>query len=675
VGGELQLKSLSDLEPGFFPPGQDFPQGTPQRIAAEGLEGWADSVLADNKGVVSMNVDPYLGAAMLVKNGFTIGRKLASTAKDFKDWSGKMVAELGDSIKPHLSDIWSNIKGAYASGGQEGVMMMAKKSGVQTKSANVGRIVKMMGDKLYSADTSKTTGKELFQNAVDAVNARASESGNPRITYGAVKDKFVINDNGPGMTPEKIIEKFLPAGESGKAVGSGGGLGLAKIAILGGNQSWRVITVAKNHNGDMIKTTLTGTGEGYFDYIDNPPVINYSDIYSGMLVRVSDGITMESEFIRPDYTETGTTVEVKTNSPYSAESFVDNAMTHQQNIEGRRVYEKSNSSDQGNEALLSAGYRQSYAKVDRGEETGMFHSIDTPEATIDFIAPKDAKGHDSTYHSIPILNRGILQFDLSINFKDGVSLPKGMSVNIKPKVKAEHEGYPFTTNREDVLVPIKKTIESYLGESGAIRAKEQHERYMNALTDAPSINSNPDMVFLDASGKIGEALVTEIRNDEHVAIALDDVAGIQNAILKKLASKYPNAGFGRAKFAGLMSGGGAYGVHFGKRDAKSPSSIFHDIFLTYKDSMTDALKALKESGGVTQEQINEALPRLTYEYFKAKIAGISLHEALHQTINSEGEDLARALTFKAGDLLDPAINIAESFKKQKTPQEYADIHE
>lgn len=33
--GEMKMKSLEELEPGFFPPGEDFPQATPQKIAAD----------------------------------------------------------------------------------------------------------------------------------------------------------------------------------------------------------------------------------------------------------------------------------------------------------------------------------------------------------------------------------------------------------------------------------------------------------------------------------------------------------------------------------------------------------------------------------------------------------------------------------------------------------------
>ena len=667
ASGNVKLTSLSDLEPGFFPPGEDFPQGTPQKIAAEGLEGWADSVLANNKGKTNMGVDPYIGSAQLIKTGFIVGRKIAATVRDFNEWSQNMISEFGESIKPHLDKIWNEIN-------PSAISMMAKKAGVQTKSANIGRIVKMMGDKLYSANTSKTTGKELFQNAVDAVNLGGTDQNGPKVSYGSVDDKFIINDNGPGMTPQKIIDKFLPAGESGKAVGSGGGLGLAKIAILGGNENWKVTTISQSDSG-LIKTILVGSGLGYYDYIDNPPIINYADVYAGKKINISDGITMQTEYVSDSDVNTGTTVEVTTKNPYDAEQFVDDAMLHQQNIEGRKIYSGEDYDRTSNSSLRDAGYRQSYSKINDRGETGLFHSIDTPEATIDFIAVKGANDRSSKYHNIPILNRGILQFKMDSSFEDSVSLPDSIAVNIKSKVKAEHEGYPFTTNREGLIDSVKKQIMEYLGESGEKKAKEQHKRYQDALLNAPRMVYDNDMVFLDASGNISADLVDEIRSDEHVASAMSDVAGIQNAILKKLASKYPGIGFGRAKFAGLMSGGGAYGVHFGKQSSDSASTIFHDIFLTFRDSKDDAQKAIDSEGGFTEQQINDALPKLTYEFFKAKIAGISLHEALHQTISSEGQELARGLTFKAGDLLDPGINIAESFKKQKTQQEYYDIYE
>ena len=109
LSGELKLKSLSDLDPAFFPPGEDMPHGTPQKIAAEGLEGWADSILAKNAGMANAGLDPIVGSAQVVKTGFVAGRKIAATIKDFKAWSEKMVSELGEAIKPHLAKIWGEI--------------------------------------------------------------------------------------------------------------------------------------------------------------------------------------------------------------------------------------------------------------------------------------------------------------------------------------------------------------------------------------------------------------------------------------------------------------------------------------------------------------------------------------------------------------------------------------
>jgi hypothetical protein len=558
--------------------------------------------------------------------------------------------------------------------------------GTRRKSANVGRIVKMMGDKLYSADVSKTTGKELFQNALDAA---MRTPGAKAIYSGYDSGQFTIGDNGPGMTPDIILDKFLPAGESGKSVGSAGGLGLAKIAILGGNKEWTVTTVARNPSGNgFIRSVLKGTGIAYHEYVSNPPDVT---LHPDRDIELADGMTLNYTLLPEDELQsTGTVVQVATKDPYYSDRFVKDGGKYTRGVPIHQIYKPEFNEPDKSSLLGKMGYAIENTPAVEQPEYGVMHSIETPSGTIDFIAPKGGQNSLTEYHYYDVLNRGVLQFSTYIKFRDNTSLPTGFAINVKPKVAAEDALYPFTTNREELINSAKLEIERYLTNIANEQRKVMEARYENSLTGAPQMKHNPGLVFLDAGGSISPELSSEIVNSRAVASLANDVADIQNGILKTLQRKYPGEGFGKAKFRGLLTGGRAYGVHFGKPEAKE-TGIYHDIFLTWRDAADEALSYLQHEADVSKdsrkamgipstyddavradEEMRKLLPEATYQFFRAKIAGIALHEALHQVIHTEGEDLARGLTFKAGDILEPILALTE---QERTPEQYADINE
>jgi hypothetical protein len=55
--------------------------------------------------------------------------------------------------------------------------------------------------------------------------------------------------------------------------------------------------------------------------------------------------------------------------------------------------------------------------------------------------------------------------------------------------------------------------------------------------------------------------------------------------------------------------------------------------------------------------------------FLTKVTGVAFHEALHQTVNSEGESLARELTFKAGDIVSAVVSFLETDHTNETIKE------
>ena len=71
-------------------------------IRGSSLERWADDLLATSRQHVFTSGDPQLGAAAIIKGAALIEGGVSK----FEDWSGHMVEDLGEGIRPHLDTLW-----------------------------------------------------------------------------------------------------------------------------------------------------------------------------------------------------------------------------------------------------------------------------------------------------------------------------------------------------------------------------------------------------------------------------------------------------------------------------------------------------------------------------------------------------------------------------------------
>jgi hypothetical protein len=208
--GELEVKSLQELDPAFFPPGQDFPQGTPQRIAAEGLEGWANKTINEYRGQAGAGMDPIVNSARLVKTGFIAGRKIAATVRDLKEWSDKMIAELGDSIKPHLDEIWNGIRSDPVMD-VFGKMIPGATKGIQDRFIELHEAQRYGGPEgMFDPQNNPNVdfGQGMWLNALEHVGDLVH-----RLSYSSSKSDFGGGGHGYGMSAalekaDRFIRKF-----------------------------------------------------------------------------------------------------------------------------------------------------------------------------------------------------------------------------------------------------------------------------------------------------------------------------------------------------------------------------------------------------------------------------------------------------------------------------------
>jgi hypothetical protein len=318
-----------------------------------------------------------------------------------------------------------------------------------TPSANVQRLAKMLGSKLYGTpqDITKVSVKELFQNSFDAIK-EAIENGqikNGKVAIKLDKDKRTVNitDNGPGMPTSVMGNQFLQIAGTVKGTSrASGGLGVAKMLFLFENKKLEVVSLRDGKLSRMVTT-----GEDLKAALDDPsrsPKITISDNpadiekYKGIF---PDGhgtsVTIE---IPESYTDSSSGEEKKIDFPISAHYYP--------------VLEKSPLFDD-----IEVTFDRGSGRSDKLELGSNFPINDfTPFANVNFawgtarvyVSKKIVKNYGDNAH---VLSNGLWQFDRSIKDRpgyDGKAIQRTFYVDVSPSpdVKPEDAGYPFDLNRQ-----------------------------------------------------------------------------------------------------------------------------------------------------------------------------------------------------------------------------------
>lgn len=133
---------------------------------------------------------------------------------------------------------------------------------VELKVTQSQALWKLLGPSLYSSrPLFPVTVRELAQNAFDA-QLKTNKDVPVVFEMSISEDQKTVylscEDQGVGMTPDVIFDKFLALGESGKSAGVGG-YGVAKAAILGACSEWDVQTLG--YQFDSSKLGVAGLTE------------------------------------------------------------------------------------------------------------------------------------------------------------------------------------------------------------------------------------------------------------------------------------------------------------------------------------------------------------------------------------------------------------------------------
>lgn len=311
---------------------------------------------------------------------------------------------------------------------------------------NKRRMNKLLGQKLYGNPEKMpaVSVKEMMQNSFDAIKTLQEkgqlDEGVIQINVDPGSRIISVLDNGTGMTPKTLSTTFLTvAGTEKEGQRVSGGLGIAKMQFLFGNERIKVATLR-----DDTLSILESTGVELENAMDNPDmqpdirIFRGSDIPDQYLQLFPDGHGTFAEVVVPESyvdSDTGETKPIKIPDSKSEYEVLDKSPLFA-NIDvtfnGRTVYVGSE--------FPYRDYTQ-FADVKFDWGTARIYVQKVPE--------KYFFGRDN----VRFLSNGLWQFDGSVAVKTGSgtkAVPRYFYIDISPKstVKPEDFNYPFDLNRQ-----------------------------------------------------------------------------------------------------------------------------------------------------------------------------------------------------------------------------------
>jgi anti-sigma regulatory factor (Ser/Thr protein kinase) len=306
---------------------------------------------------------------------------------------------------------------------------------------SMAALLKLLGPKMYKGNESNVAVKELFQNSFDAV--KKQENPKIYIITDSVTRSIRVIDNGVGMTTDTVKNVYLQIGGTLKEhldVGErSGGLGLAKVQFLVTASHVHVETVK-----DGVKTILDCNqlelleGKGNLSYynVDEP---NGTDVtlYFPENVRIS---------------------KQKSSYNFMGQAFIYPEVKVRFNGEEHKGFDPT---------------------------PYTLFQMQTDWADIDLYLDLSTVKQDGSGY-FDVLSAGLFQF--TTHFWKA----KGRGVmNIKPKVGAHDDYYPFNNQREGFKASVHndiKTIESYIENIHLYTLSEMTKRKFSTLLDMEYID-------------------------------------------------------------------------------------------------------------------------------------------------------------------------------------------
>lgn len=538
---------------------------------------------------------------------------------------------------------------------------------IKSTGADIGRGSRVVAENMYDKPVPETVGKEILQNALDAVEGQMDK----KIEYGNTsydedfraeenRNVFYIRDFGKGMSPAQVLQQFLRAFTSGKVGNeSRGSFGLAKLVLLNAPEKWKLRTVGDNSVGQRVSTTVEGKKGQHFDYLEANDV-SIDDTLFGVPQELPGGIQV---IVEPSTEETQTAYWAKLPKHHPKDP--------------TKIYDAWKTRHDVSQALNKVRDPALQIKhVGMGEDA--FSIPEDPYATFgpsersnnqELLTPKEVMtvpgaeirvyfdptiSEKHTYGaSIPITNRDQDQF---IHYASGFKgeLASDYTIDVQPTVPVEDSNYPYTLNRDglkgEAKTAVNKIINAALMEASMNAKMRENDLIRKAFTDAIRIGKTR-YTFSDLSLKIPANVKEKVSADPRFSQLSKSLSNGVDLLTAAMRSKGRVIGiepgslgasgdaFNQATFEGLATNGDFAGARFGTSQVGSPGKVYVDPF-TIADSISRAIDA----GHYRNDEQG------LIDAYTDTIVGVLFHELGHQVSFEEGEGHARALTAMAGPM-------------------------
>lgn len=401
-------------------------------------------------------------------------------------------------------------------------------------SANVERLTKMLGSKLYGTpqDIAKVTIKELFQNSFDALKELIEKSGfkggKIQVKVNEQDRTITVIDNGPGMPTSVMGNQFLQIAGTVKGTSrASGGLGVAKMLFLFENKNLEVVSLRDGVVSRMI-TTGDDLKESMSDPSRGPTIVTSTD----------PKVVEQYKAMFPEGHGTAITVQVP-------ETYVDPSTGETKDI-GFDSWRLERSPVLRYSPLLEpveVTFQSSRYPVELPIGVNFPVQDFTPFANVNFdwgtarvyISKGTVQYQDKNAH---ILSNGLWQFSEELQDKpgyDGKQIPRTFYFDMAPKpgVKPEDPGYPFDLNRQRFSTSASNDINKIFAYISAIFGQAQFaEEVKNFGTvqyfEADGGLTTPEL--LEPKAPATPTALTIIRPDDDVEVR-DGVLYVNNRAL------------------------------------------------------------------------------------------------------------------------------------------------
>jgi hypothetical protein len=357
---------------------------------------------------------------------------------------------------------------------------------------DMGRLVKMLGSKMYKSGLADINMKELLQNAFDGVKSAQAEGkngpGKINVRVDPRRRTITISDDGSGMTPETVRKAFLTIGGTFKEgldpTERSGGFGFAKMAFLF-NDGVALETV---RNG--VKTEFVATGEQLLNGGFDIKTSRTSDP-NGTIVTVQIPETMEDDVGN----------QQKVEFPESSWNYgaLNKPLLGNVEVTFERLSDVTADKGRFYKTTLDLGAKQNMRDLKHNT------TISFPWGDIE-IHYGTKKESYSRHH---VLSSGVFQFEPNIPLRPGdwSGIPYGIIMNVKPKVDTTSRQYPFNNQREDWNANLAKDIKAVYGYLRSIAFARETEDVGNTFAN---------MLRMDTWGDAGIAqhLPKPVKRDE-----------------------------------------------------------------------------------------------------------------------------------------------------------------